>query len=245
MINRQERIIRAESIIIANPNISKRGLQSQLKTEFGVGLSDTTRRGLLQKANTVNVLWSRVNSPAFTHHDRIVLRKALRQAGNAPYVIKAINDRFAHAKELYRQGWTIPQIRKAMRTEAKEKGTLATVTTRTKDKPDGTVKGQVDWWRVLRDYRDKDIDRGEYIPPAGSKGGKRPTALKGDLKAQKARYDDKQSTKAHARWVERERTRIKTWIIQKDKAIAVSSGDHRIELEAQKANLQRTLENIR
>ncbi len=238
---RQERIDYASDLILRNPNVSKRGLQSAVKSEFGIGLSDTTRRSLLQKANTPAVLRARLNTPAFTRYERRVLRKVIHRSSNASYVVKAINERFTRAKDARDAGLTKQEFLRQMRREAKEQGYLATETTRTKDKPDGTVRGQIDWLKLLRDSRDRDIDRGEYIP----KPRQKPRTDRGDLRAQKARYQDKQSTKAHGRWVERERSRLQTWISQKDSAIAVSSGARRQQLEQERANLERTLRSIR
>lgn len=238
--DRQQRIARAERIVLTDPNTTKRALQSRLKAEFGVGLSDTTRRNILQRANTVNVLRARVNTPAFTHNERVILRHAIHRTGNAPYLAKAINDRFTAGRRARNEGLTRRQFFTQVRKEARDSGMLATHTTRSKKDPYGTVKGQVDWWRVLRDYRDKDIERGDYIPKIGPK----PKSDKGDIKAQKARYQEKQSAKAHARWVERERSRLQTWITQKENAIEVSSGQRRRQLITEKHNLERTLRSI-
>jgi len=202
---RLERIARAEQIIRGTPTITKRRLQARLKAEFGIGLADSTRRRLLQNANTAAFLWARLNTPAFTRYDRIVLRSILRRTGSTPYLAEAINNRFVAAKNARDAGISRRDFFRQVKRYAKERGYIADKTTRTKDRPDGTVKGQIDWWKVLRDLRDREIDRGEYVPKPRPK----PKTDKGNIKAQKARYQDKMSTKAHARWVERERSRLK------------------------------------
>ena len=241
MSNRQDRIDYARHLITRDPNIGKRGLQRALKTEFGVGLSDTARRGLLQQANTPGVLRARINTPTFTHYERAVLRKILHRTGSTPYLARAVNARYIKGREARDAGISKREFMHQVRQEAKEAGYLATKTTQTRAKPDGTIRGQVDWWKLLRDYRDMDVDRGDYVP----KQQPRPKTDKGDIKAQKIRYEDRQSTKAHTRWVERERSRVRTWITQKERAIAVSSGPQRQGLEAQLANLKQTLRGIR
>lgn len=239
--SRRERIARAEQIVLADPNVSKRVLQTQLRSEYGIGLSDTARRQVLQRANTPGVLRARVSTPAFTRNERIVLRRIIRRTGSTPYLARAINERFTSARAARDAGDTRRDFMRRARDEAKDRGYIATRTTRTKKTPDGTVRGQVDWWKLLRDYRDKDIDRGDYVPKIRPK----PKTDKGDLAAQKARYQDRQSTKAHARWVEKERSRLQTWIAQKDRAIDVSTGARRRQLEQERNNLERSLRSLR
>lgn len=241
MATRAEKIQRAEQIIRSDPNVSKRSLQSRLVAEYGVGLSDTTRRGLLQRANTPSVLRARISTLAFMPRERTTLRKVLRRTGSTPYLAKAINDRFSRAKEARDAGLSQREFMRQAKAEAKEQGYIATKTTRTRGKPDGTVRGQIDWWKILRDYRDRDIERGEYIP----KPKEKPRTDKGNIKAQKARYQDKQSTKAHSRWVEREKSRLSRWIEQKERAIAVSKGEQHRRLTQELSNLKRTRSTIR
>lgn len=240
MASRQERIARAEQIVLGDPNVSKRALQVRIKGEFGVGLSDTARRQVLQKANTPGVLRARVNTPAFTRYEGLVLRRVIRRTGSTPYLAKAINERFLAGKAARDAGLTRQQFRRQAIDEAKARGYIATSTTRTKDRKDGTVKGQVDWWKVLRDLRDQSIDRGDYVP----KIRPRPKTDKGNLKAQKSKYQEKQSAKAHERQVEKQRSQLQTWITQKDRSIAASTGARRQQLEQERENLERSLRRL-
>ena len=50
MANRQDRIKYAEGLLRKDPFVSKRELQQAVKTQYGVGLSDTTRRELIRPA---------------------------------------------------------------------------------------------------------------------------------------------------------------------------------------------------
>jgi len=236
-MTREERILAAKGIIKADPNISKRRLQHQLRQDFGIGLADTTRRRLLGEANTVPVLLRRASAPCFSRHEARILRKAVRQSGKAPYVVETVNDLYAFAKNLHDQEWTNREIRHALLDKLEPY--IATKTTRTAKNRDGTKKGQIDIWAMLRDARDRAIAAGDYTP-------KQKKRAKGDVAAQKARWKDKQATKAHSSWVERESRQIQSWLKQKDRAIAVATTPERKrELQAQRDNLARTLEAIK
>lgn len=239
MANRSERINRAVELVKSDPSISKRLLQSRLKAEYGVGLSDTARREVLQKANTPAALRAKLgNKIAFTRRDSYVLRKVLHRTGATPYLAKAINDRYTKAKELRKAGKTVRQIRR----EVKEQKYIATKTTATRRRKDGLFKGQVDWWRMLRDYRDKDISRGDYVPLPK----KKPSTDKGKIKKQKSRYDEKQSKKSHSRNVEREKAIYRDWIKQLDQNIeATTSPARRRQLIEQKKNVESKLRRVR
>lgn len=235
--NRQERIARAEQIVSGNPLVSKRALQTRIKAEFGVGLSDTARRHVLQKANTPAVLRKRIGTPAFKPTERVQLRRILHRTGSTPYLARAINERFTAAKAARDAGLTRRDFRRQVTDDAKASGYIATHTTRTKKRLDGSVKGQVDWWKLLRDYRKKDIEGGDYTP----KIRPRPRTDRGQLKAQKDRKQAQETVKARNRRLERESTQFKGWITQKDKSIAASTGARRRQLEQERANLQREL----
>lgn len=240
--DRQARIARATELARADPSISKRRLQNKIKSEFGVGLSDAARRQVLERANSPNVLRARLrNRTAFTHHDAVVLRSVLRRTGATPYLVQAINQQWITGHELWKEGLSHQEIRRELKRRAKDAGLIATKRTATRERPDGTIRGGVDWWKLLRRLRDAAIDQGEYVPVPKAK----PRTDKGDVKAQKARWRDKQSTKAHAKWVERERARLRTWIAQKNRAIAVSTGARHKQLVDERMNLERTLRSIR
>lgn len=237
--SRQERIRRATEIAAADPTISKRRLQNKIKSEFGIGLSDTARRQVLDKANSPNVLRARLgNRTAFSHHDAVVLKKVLHRTGPTPYLVAAINQTWLYGRELWRAGESRNTIRRELR---KMRGYVATKTTAIAKKPDGTIKGQTDWWKLLRDLRNRDIDRGDYVPVPKPK----PRTDKGNIQAQRVRWRDRQSTKSHAAWVETERARLRRWIEQKNRAIAVSVGARHKQLVDERMNLERTLRAIR
>ena len=229
--SRQDRIQYAESLILRDSTTSKRGLQSKLKTEFGVGLSDTMRRGLLQKANTPAVLRSRVQTRAFTRNERRILRDFLRR-GNPPYLKDVINHRYMMARQAKNQGLTYRQFRRMVKQEAIDHGWLIKRSTRPTKRFPGRKRGQIDILAVLRDFRDSSIEQGDYIPPVRPK----PRTDKGKVKVQKRRYSERQA--------ERERTRIKGWIAQKNMAILRASGERRNQLKREKENLERQLRHI-
>lgn len=250
MASRYERIARAQQIIHDNPNVSKRGLQSQLKQEYGTGLADTTRRQLLQDANVPSVLRRRVSTlrreGVLNSREALTMRKAIHKAGTASYVKTVVNKLWQDGLAMHRDGLSGRAIRREFKQAAKDAGLIASRTTASRKKPDGNVKGEIDFWKMLRRQRDDDIKGGDYEPPKGSRGGKRPASQKGDVKAQKARYQDKQSTAAHARWVERERDRLQKWIDQKQRAIDVATSPaRRRELTKERQTLERTLRGIR
>jgi len=249
-MNRQERIAWAEQLVLSDPNISKRRLQMLLVQEYGVGLSDTTRRGILRQASVPSVLRQRVVAlhrvGVLNTREARTLRKVIRTAGNAPYVVEVVNKFYADSLNLYQRGLTWRELKRELKRRARQQGLIAQRTTRTRKKPDGTVKGEIDFWKMFRRQRDDDIAGGDYVPKVGVQGGKRPKSWVGDVKAQKIRYQDKQSTAVHARWVERERSRLQTWISQKQRAIDVAiSPARRRELIEQQHNLERSLRAIR
>lgn len=241
MPDRQERIQYARDLISRNPQTSKRGMQKALVERFGVGLSDTTRRELLREANTPAVLRAKLRSDAFNGYDRVVLKHVLHRCGNAPYVAALINERYARAKAAVKAGEGRRAFMSRMKSESKKAGYLADKTTRDKDHPDGKVKGQIDWWRVLRDVRRKQVEGGDYAP----KIRRRPRTERGDIKAQRARYREKQSERGAERRAERERQRLIAQLDRMDNQVRNSSGTRRQELEVQRANLLQMIRSVR
>ena len=202
--SRQARIDRAKQLIIATPDITKRSLQSRLKTEFGTGLRDSTRRELLQKANTKGVLKARVNSAAFVPHERKILRERLR-AGNPSYVAAAINHRAALMAKAKAAGKTKAQFKAMIRKDMKDNGWIVAkkVKIGEKGREAGRRHGQADMYAMLRHFRDKAIDEGEYVP----KVKPRAKTDKGNIAVQKERYAEKQTSRFRHQQLELQRQR--------------------------------------
>lgn len=196
-IARQERIRRAREIIVTNPEIGKRGLQSQLLREFGVGLSDTMRRSLLRESNVPSVLRARLNNrDAFTAREAKCLRQIIRRTNVTQYLITVINERTERARELFSQGYKRNEIHRILRQEAKESGYLSDKTTKIKDEKgrwvipvDGQVKGKIDIWKIVRDERARKIESGEYVVPVKKRKSKSSVQ---SLSKSRQRYERKQ-----------------------------------------------------
>lgn len=238
-MTRQDRISFARDLILRDPSISKRGLQVRVKARYSVGLSDTMRRTIIQQANTPNVLHSRVNSDAFAKVERRMLNQAIRRMGNPAYLIKAINERFVRAKDAKDTGITRREFLRNERSDAKESGNIATKTTRTVDSPAGTVKGQVDWWKVLRKYRQEEIDSGDYTPLPK----KKPTTKKSDIKKQKDGQDAKQERREALRRAESERVKIMSNLGKIQERLIHAQGQSRVRLQSEYDNLYQMLQN--
>ncbi len=207
--SRRDRIAFARQTVISDPFVSKRVLQRRVKTEFGVGLSDTVRRSILQEGNSVGSLRVRLRAPgAFGVKERRLLSKSVRLTGNPPYLIKAINDRLGLFNDAVAMGFTRKQYRQAVRQFFADNGWIAEKSGKRR-KADGKVdrdrriKGQPDFFKMLRDLRRKAQDEGDYIPPIRPK----PRIDKGDVRAQRSRFRDKQARRVAARKAELSRRR--------------------------------------
>jgi rubrerythrin len=167
---REQRIDYAQGYIARNPNTSKRGLQAHLKETYGVGLRDSVVRGILQKANTPNILRNRINTPAFYPQERKELKQFLRKA-ITPYIIETVNQRYTafskEAQSFKDKGYTFQQyvtiFRRAVKKQAKDLNWLITSTTK-EGRKKGRRIGQIDVYKMLKYYRRKAIEDGEYQP---------------------------------------------------------------------------------
>lgn len=248
MANKEARIQRAREIFFERPEIGRREVNVILRREFGVGLRDATLGYIGHELNRPAALKGRLYTKAFTRNERKAFRKFLDR-GNPPYVRDAINHRW----EMYRDlGWQakkdgksfaqfLHEFRAFCKQEYKDKGWSATTTTRTKDNPRGRVKGYPDPYEMLRDFRNRSIDEGEYDKPEDES----PKTNKGNIKAQKRRYQEKQSAKSQIRQREMARARVEKWMSELDEKIVRSTGERRKQLEEQRDNLERSLDNLR
>ncbi len=206
---RRQRIAQAQKFIQDDPYVSKRQLQRSLKGIFGVGLSDTIRRQLLQEGNSVGSLRVRLRAPGvFSPRERRILGKVIRRTGNPPYIVAAINQRTALATDARAKGLTRREYLKAVRQFYRGNGWVADKSG-PRRKKDGTidrdrrVKGRPDIWKMLRDLRRRDIETGEYVPPVI----KKPRIDKGDIKAQRVRHRERQQRRTEVRQDEVRRRR--------------------------------------
>lgn len=240
---RQERLAYAKDLVLTNPNISKRGLQNAIKSRYGVGLSDTTRRSILQTANTPGVLRSRIATRAFSMQERKELREFLKK-DNPPYLKDVVNARYSDYRQRGEAARAaglsfaefVRDFRMITKKEAAARGQLITKTTPL-GRERGRRAGQIDIFKLLKDARDNSIEQGDYKPIET----KKPKTDKGDIKSQKQRYQEKQSSKSS----ERERERIKTQIDIVDIKLREAAGEVRRHLEEQKINLRRQISNLR
>jgi hypothetical protein len=116
------------------------------------------------------------------------LRQFLKQEQSRPYIRQLVADRYVLYHQYQQQGWTRAQYLKAIRTDYIAKDCF--YGTPDKDGKQKRLKSPIS--ALIRRYRDKAVESGEYIIPV------RPhhVANKGNILAQKQRYRnrEKQST---------------------------------------------------
>lgn len=247
MANRQDRIAWAERLVREDPTTSKRTLQVELRQRFGVGLSDTTRRNILQKANTPNVLRARLISNAFTIKERRVFLTWMKKR-NPPYLKDTINYRYSAfrrlGKEAKNAGKTfkrfIREFRVFVKKEAKANGWAIAKPTK-KQIAMGLRRGDVDIYAMIREFRKRSIGSQEYIPVEKPKV----KLDKGDISAQKTRYREKQAAKYRNFSKEQKREYIRGEIQKTEIAMSHTTGQRLEELKQQKVRLERALEELR
>ncbi len=199
----RDRTARAQELLIQHPDWGRRSVNRQLRSEFGHGLRDTTIDNMSRSMNRTPTLRARVNTKgAFTLKERRVLKHAIRQSRNIPYVIKAINDRFAIFLQGQREGWTLKQYKAAVRQYYKDNGWIATSSSKDKKDLERRVKGYPDVWKMLRDIREQMIHSGEFDPStsdAFSMHRPHPKPNKGDILAQKKRHREREKVSTRER----------------------------------------------
>ena len=177
-----ERLNRARALLIAYPDWGRRKVNAQLKKEFGVGLRAATIGHIALELERPASMRAQLRVAGFLPWERKVLGDFVTHE-QRPYIKQAISDRFLFFQQSQARGLTKRQYAYAIRKLYKEKGWLV-LPTATKRRA-----GTPDPYALLRYYRNKSIESGEYIPPVKPK---RKPYDKGDVRAQGARWRRKQ-----------------------------------------------------
>ncbi len=236
---RRERIAYAQSVVAQSPLIKLRDLRSSIRTKYGAGLSDITLRQAIRTANTIRAVAARVVSPVFSPYERRVLLEWLQHKA-PPYVIGVINERYTLAIEAKKQGTTYRQFFRRIYEEAKERGWIITHLTDQRAS-EGCKVGDIDIYRVIRNYRDRSIERGDYIPPA------RPPhrTSRDTIRLQKGKWAMMQDARLTSKNIERERQKTRAAIAIKESQQSRSSGERKVQLHNEIQRLAEYLKGLK
>lgn len=181
-----KRISRAKELLIGYPDRGRRWVNQQLREEFGKGLRARTVGQIALALGRPASLRAQLRVVGFLPFERKILRDFCT-GDSRTYLRNAIAERQQLFWRAQTEQWTTAKYRQVIRGLYKSRGWVVS--------PGATVRkaqiGKADPFAMLRDYRDRSIQKGEYIPPLKVK---RKPSDKGNVAAQRARYKAKQAT---------------------------------------------------